>query len=169
MKPGETWKHIHSERSQMADTWTALSAPQWAAASWCQGWSVQDTAGHIVAAAEQTPVNFYKELTAAGFKFNVFTDRGARRVGSAGPDELVRRLRARITTTTHPPAPVNLLIGSKRRIAGLRLQATDAEWAHGDGPEVSGPLLSLILAMTGRKAVHPDLSGDGVAELGRRP
>ena len=208
MKPGETWKHIHSERAQMADTWTGLSAPQWAAPSWCQGWSVQDTAGHIVAAAEQTPVNFYKEMTAAGFKFNVFTDRGARRVGSAGPDELVRRLRARTTTTNHPPAPVmamlgeivvhgedirrplglkhqppeaalmavadswknsNLLIGSKRRIAGLRLQATDAEWAHGDGPEVSGPLLSLILAMTGRKAVHPDLSGDGVAELGRRP
>jgi len=208
MKPGEIWKHIHPERAQMADTWTGLSVPQWAAPSWCQGWSVQDTAGHIVAAAEQTPVNFYKEMTAAGFKFNVFTDRGARRVGSAGPDELVRRLRARTTTTNHPPAPVmamlgeivvhgedirrplglkhqppeaalvavadswknsNLLIGSKRRIAGLRLQATDAEWAHGDGPEVSGPLLSLILAMTGRKAVHPDLSGDGVAELGRRP
>jgi uncharacterized protein (TIGR03083 family) len=208
MKPGETWKHIHSERAQMADTWTGLSVPQWAAPSWCQGWSVQDTAGHIVAAAEQTPVNFYKEMTAAGFKFNVFTDRGARRVGSAGPDDLARRLRARTTTTNHPPAPVvamlgeivvhgedirrplglkhqppeaalvavadswknsNLLIGSKRRITGLRLEATDAEWAHGDGPEVSGPLLSLILAMTGRKAVHPDLSGDGVAELGRRP
>ena len=208
MKAGETWKHIHSERAQMADTWTGLSVSQWAAPSRCQGWSVQDTAGHIVAAAEQTPVNFYKEMTAAGFKFNFFTDRGARRVGSAGPDQLVRRLRARTTTTNHPPAPVmamlgeivvhgedirrplglkhqppqaalvavadswknsNLLIGSKRRIAGLRLQATDAEWAHGDGPEVSGPLLSLILAMTGRKAVHPDLSGDGVAELGRRP
>ena len=63
----------------------------------------------------------------------------------------------------------NLLIGSKRRIAGLRLRATDAQWAHGDGPEVSGPLLSLILAMTGRQAVHRDLSGDGVADLGRRP
>ena len=208
MKPGETWKHIHSERAQMADTWTGLSAPQWAAPSWCQGWSVQDTAGHIVAAAEQTPANFYKELASAGLKFNVFTDRGARRLAAVGPDELVRRLRARTTTTNHPPAPVmamlgeivvhgadirrplglkhqppeaalmavadswknsNLLIGSKRRIAGLRLRATDAGWAHGDGPEVSGPLLSLILAMTGRKAVHPDLSGDGVAELGRRP
>ena len=208
MKPGDTWKHIHAERAQMADTWTGLSAPQWAAPSWCAGWSVQDTAGHIVAAAEQTPGNFYKELIAAGLKFSVFTDRGARRLGSAGPDELVRRLRARTTTTNHPPAPVmamlgeivvhgedirrplglkhrppeaalvavadswknsNLLIGSKRRITGLRLRATDAEWAHGDGPEVSGPLLSLILAMTGRKAVHPDLSGDGVAELGRRP
>ena len=208
MKSGETWNHIHSERAQMADTWTGLSAPQWAAPSWCQGWSVQDTAGHIVAAAEQTPANFYKELASAGFKFNVFTDRGARRLAAAGPDELGRRLRARTTTTNHPPAPVmamlgeivvhgadirrplglkhqppeaallaladswknsNLLIGSKRRIAGLRLQATDAEWAHGEGPEISGPLLSLILAMTGRKAVHPDLSGDGVAELGRRP
>ena len=47
----------------------------------------------------------------------------------------------------------NLLIGAKRRITGLRLRATDTGWAHGDGPEVSGPLLSLILAMTGRKAV----------------
>jgi uncharacterized protein (TIGR03083 family) len=207
MKTADTWKHIHSERAQMADTWTTLSPSQWAAASWCEGWSVQDTAGHVVAAAEQTPPNFYKELASAGFRFNVFTDRGARRLGAAGPDELARRLRARTSTTNHPPAPVmamlgeilvhgedirrplglehqppeealaavadswknsNLLIGSKRRITGLRLRATDAEWAHGDGPEVSGPLLALLLAMTGRKAVLPDLSGEGVAELSRR-
>ena len=208
MKPAEIWTNIHSERAQMADAWAGLSPQQWAAQSWCEGWSVQDTAGHVVAAAEQTPANFYKELASAGFRFNVFTDRGARRLGAACPDELVRRLRARTSTTNHPPAPVmamlgeivvhgqdirlplglkhrppedalvavadswknsNLLIGAKRRISGLRLRATDAEWAHGDGPEVSGPLLSLILAMTGRKAVHPDLAGEGVAELGRRP
>lgn len=208
MKAADTWKHIHAERRQMAETWTAMSSGQWTAQSWCQGWSVQDTAGHIVAAAEQTPPNFYKELASAGFRFNVFTDRGARRLGAVGPDELVRRLRARTSTTNHPPAPVmamlgeivvhgedirrplglkhqppdealvavadswknsNLLIGSKRRITGLRLRATDTEWVHGDGPEVSGPLLSLILAMTGRKDVHPDLTGEGVAELARRP
>jgi uncharacterized protein (TIGR03083 family) len=208
MKAADTWKHIHAERRQMAETWTAMSSGQWAAQSWCQGWSVQDTAGHIVAAAEQTPPNFYKELASAGFRFNVFTDRGARRLAAVGPDELARRLRARTSTTNHPPAPVmamlgeivvhgedirrplglkhqppeealvavadswknsNLLIGSKRRITGLRLRATDTEWVHGDGPEVSGPLLSLILAMTGRKDVHPDLTGEGVAELGRRP
>ncbi len=207
MKNEETWEHIHSERAQMAETWAALSTRQWAAQSWCQGWSVQDTAGHVLAAAEQTPVNFYKELASAGFRFNVFTDRGARRLAAIGPDELVSRLRARTTTTNHPPAPVmamlgeivvhgedirrplglkhqppeaalvavadswknsNLLIGAKRRITGLRLQATDAQWAHGDGPEVSGPLISLILAMTGRKAVHTDLSGEGVTELASR-
>ncbi len=56
MKSDEIWKHMHAERGQMADTWTTLSPTQWAAQSWCQGWSVQDTAGHILAAAEQTPV-----------------------------------------------------------------------------------------------------------------
>ena len=208
MKNEETWAHIHSERAQMAETWAALSAHQWAAQSWCQGWSVQDTAGHVLVAAEQTPVNFYKEMASAGFRFNVYTDRGARRLAAIGPDELVSRLRARTTTTNHPPAPVmamlgeivvhgedirrplglkhqppeaalvavadswknsNLLIGAKRRITGLRLRATDARWAHGDGPEVSGPLISLILAMTGRRAVYQDLSGEGVTELASRP
>ena len=62
----------------------------------------------------------------------------------------------------------NLLIGTKNRIAGLRLRATDAEWSHGDGPEVSGPILSLVMAMTGRKAPVDDLTGDGVATLRSR-
>lgn len=62
----------------------------------------------------------------------------------------------------------NILIGAKRRIAGLRLRATDSAWANGDGPEVSGPLISLILAMAGRKGAHSDLSGDGLAILGNR-
>ena len=62
----------------------------------------------------------------------------------------------------------NLLIGSKRRIAGLTLRATDAEWSHGTGPEGSGPILSLVMAMTGRKRPLDDLAGDGVATLRSR-
>jgi len=62
----------------------------------------------------------------------------------------------------------NLLIGTKNRIAGLRLRATDTEWSYGDGPEVSGPILSLLMAMTGRKAPVDDLAGDGVATLRSR-
>ena len=85
MKPEETWRHIHSERAQMAETWADLSPGQWAAPSWCGGWSVQDVAGHVVAAAEQTPANFYKEMAMAGFRFNVFADRAAKRIAAAGP------------------------------------------------------------------------------------
>jgi uncharacterized protein (TIGR03083 family) len=63
----------------------------------------------------------------------------------------------------------NLIIGAKKRIAGLQLKATDADWSHGAGPEVSGPIVSLVMAMTGRQAVLPDLSGEGVTTLSSRP
>jgi uncharacterized protein (TIGR03083 family) len=62
----------------------------------------------------------------------------------------------------------NLLLGSKKRIAGLTLRATDVEWSTGTGPEVSGPALSLLLAMTGRKAGLDGLSGPGLATLRSR-
>jgi len=208
MKNDQTWRLIHSERAALADTLEGLEQPQWAHDSWCSGWTIQQTVGHVVAAAEQTFPNFYKELIAAGFSFAKFADAGAKKTGAAPPDELVRRLRDRTTTTNHPPAPVmamlgeivvhgddirrplqlvhhspeaalvavadswknsNLLIGSKRRITGLRLRATDVTWQHGDGPEVVGPLQSLVLAMTGRKGSHAELTGDGVAVLAARP
>ena len=59
----------------------------------------------------------------------------------------------------------NLIIRAKKRIAGLTLKATDAEWTTGTGPLVEGPLLSLVMAMTGRKPACDDLSGDGLATL----
>ncbi len=62
----------------------------------------------------------------------------------------------------------NALIGSKSRIAGLALVSTDVEWSHGTGGQVSGPLLSLIMAMTGRAVAVADLTGPGVAALTER-
>jgi uncharacterized protein (TIGR03083 family) len=62
----------------------------------------------------------------------------------------------------------NLVIGTKKRIAGLKLSATDVDWTHGEGPEVSGPMASLLLAMAGRKEAIADLSGDGVETLSSR-
>lgn len=60
------------------------------------------------------------------------------------------------------------LLHGKQRSAGLRLRATDVDWMTGEGPEVSGPAGSLILAMTGRKAAVADLSGDGLEILNSR-
>ncbi len=62
----------------------------------------------------------------------------------------------------------NLIIGAKKGIAGLTLRATDAEWSTGTGPEVTGPMLSLVLAMTGREAGLDDLAGNGLATLAGR-
>ncbi len=60
------------------------------------------------------------------------------------------------------------LLGAKKRVAGLRLVADDVEWSTGSGPEVRGPLRTLILAMVGRPPVLDDLHGEGVAELRAR-
>jgi uncharacterized protein (TIGR03083 family) len=60
------------------------------------------------------------------------------------------------------------LVGCRRRIEGLSLQATDTDWSTGSGPEVSGPLVPLLLAMSGRKAALDRLSGAGVAILRER-
>jgi uncharacterized protein (TIGR03083 family) len=62
----------------------------------------------------------------------------------------------------------NLLLGGKRRSTGLKLTATDIDWSEGVGPEVKGPLASIILSLTGRKDGLVDLTGDGVATLAGR-
>lgn len=59
----------------------------------------------------------------------------------------------------------NALIGTKSRISGLSLMATDAGFRHGEGQEVAGPMLSLLMAMTGRAAACDDLTGPGVPKL----
>lgn len=62
----------------------------------------------------------------------------------------------------------SLIVGAKKRIAGLSLKATDADWSNGSGPEVEGPAMSLLMAMTGRSAALADLTGPGVETLRSR-
>lgn len=57
---------------------------------------------------------------------------------------------------------------AKKRIPGLKLTATDVDWTTGDGPEVRGPCMSLILGMVGRAGALDDCEGDGVATLRAR-
>ena len=63
---------------------------------------------------------------------------------------------------------VQPILGCKKRIEGLQLRATDADWAHGQGPIVEGDAKHLLSAMTGRKAVLAALTGDGVEVLRSR-
>ena len=51
---------------------------------------------------------------------------------------------------------------------GLRFEATDDTWSHGDGPVLRGASDSLMLAITGRVAALDELQGDGVAILRER-
>ena len=53
----------------------------------------------------------------------------------------------------------------RRRLAGLRLSATDTGWSAGDGLAVEGPVSALLLLMTGRQAALDELTGPGAEAL----
>lgn len=56
--------------------------------------------------------------------------------------------------------------GGKKRFAGMKLIATDADWQGGDGPlEVHAPASELLMLATGRKA---RVSGPGAEEATAR-
>ena len=60
-----------------------------------------------------------------------------------------------------PLVPGNPRLRAGRRIKGLHLVATDIDWQHGDGPEVSGTAEALLMAMAGRLQVVDELAGPG--------
>ena len=139
----------------------------------------------------------FKSLTSKGVRSELgdspaetlerFKAQGASRTSPPGPiDSWVGETivhaedirRPLVIAHTYAPAAVrlvadfyvgsNLLIGAKNRIAGVALRATDTDWSHGSGPQVSGPLLSLVMAMTGRKVALDDLEGPGLEVLRSR-
>jgi uncharacterized protein (TIGR03083 family) len=201
------WPLIHAERAALVADLEPLPDERWATPSLCEGWSVRDVLAHMTATAKITPPRFLARFAGSGFRFNAMVARGVAEEGGATPQDALARFRARIDATTHPPGPIdtmvgevvlhgedirrplgiahayppeavtrcldfykgsNLLLGTRRRIAGLTLRATDLEWSTGTGPEVTGPAVSLLLAMTGRSAALADLSGPGLPTLTSR-
>jgi uncharacterized protein (TIGR03083 family) len=57
---------------------------------------------------------------------------------------------------------------SRKDTRGLCLVATDLDWSHGSGPEVTGAAEALLMVIAGRPAALPELDGPGVALLARR-
>ena len=68
------------------------------------------------------------------------------------------------------PWPMNVVVGgsAKRRLAGVRLVASDVDWSWGDGAEVHAPSEALALVLYGRAPRAAELTGPGVPILAPR-
>jgi uncharacterized protein (TIGR03083 family) len=75
--------------------------------------------------------------------------------------EAARLAAGRVWTSSFP-------FGAQKRLKGVELVASDAEWTVGAGPRVEGPMGQLLLLMTGRDVALRALSGPGVRELSGR-
>jgi len=53
----------------------------------------------------------------------------------------------------------------RKRLHGFTLNATDHPWSAGEGAVVEGPVQALLMLVTGRHVVIPELSGPGAEAL----
>jgi uncharacterized protein (TIGR03083 family) len=63
---------------------------------------------------------------------------------------------------------LNWPFGVRKRIRGFRLEASDCSWSVGEGALVEGPIRAMLMLLTGREVVLPELSGPGADGLRRR-
>ena len=62
----------------------------------------------------------------------------------------------------------NKFMGGPRRLSGVRLVSTDNDWTLGDGAELCGPDIDLLLVAAGRRAGLDALDGPGAAVVAER-
>ena len=74
------------------------------------------------------------------------------------PIEAAREAADRIWSKSFP-------FKARKRLAGVRLVASDTDWSVGEGPAINGPVSALLLLLSGRTVSIPSLSGQGVALL----
>ena len=72
--------------------------------------------------------------------------------------------------TLGTPWPMTAVVGgsARRRVAGVRLVATDADWSYGAGAEVRGTAEALVLLLYGRRPRPDELTGPGAPAITAR-
>ncbi|MDT5339714.1 MAG: hypothetical protein QOD90_5219 [Mycobacterium sp.] len=174
--PNDVWPMVHAERAALIDDLQDLDAAQWRRRSLCDGWTVHDVVAHLVDTAMTTRLGFVADMVRARFDFDRQNARGVQRRRGASPQETLDRLRQVASRTSTPPAAVVRSLrqqartstafgGAKELISGVGISATDVELSIGDGPEVRGPALALLLVLSGRLEALEQLEGPGVATL----
>ncbi len=108
----------------------------------------------------------HRFYTPAGLLLETFTHHQdvRRPLGAGERDVPSERLAAAASTAATSHAGT----GAKQRARGLRLEATDIDWSHGEGPVVTGSAEAIVMALMGRSVALEDLSGDGITTLTAR-
>lgn len=137
------------ERAELAEFLGGLTAEQWVGPTLCDQWQ---PAG--------LTARFGGRI---GLVDGLIHHQDIRRALGV-PREIPReRLSAALPFATSAPP-----IRASPRITGLRLVATDVDWATGEGPTVEGPAEPLLMAIAGRGDAIDELTGSGQPTLASR-
>ncbi|MEZ0070206.1 uncharacterized protein (TIGR03083 family) [Streptacidiphilus sp. MAP12-20] len=100
----ELQAQTHAERERLAALLADLTEAQWDAPSLCAGWRVREVVAHITMPFRTGTPSFVAGMIAAGFSFNRYADRVARRdAARMTSDELLGTLRDNVRHPWQPP------------------------------------------------------------------
>jgi uncharacterized protein (TIGR03083 family) len=161
------WRMVGDERQEILDLLRSLT-PEGANTWWVQHNASRDPADIVAVWQRSLPPGPVARVLGAGtaLRAGVIHHQDMRRPLGLPRVIPAERLTGVLDAIVTPKGSVNL--GSRERAAGLRLRATDADWAHGYGPGVAGPGEALIMALAGRAVGLPELQGDGLQILAAR-
>ncbi|WP_432104860.1 maleylpyruvate isomerase family mycothiol-dependent enzyme [Streptomyces sp. bgisy091] len=93
---------VHVERSALAQDLAELSHAQWAQASLCERWTVEQVVAHLTAGAETRMWRWLLSMLAARFNPDLHNDRRLAQHRGATPEETFRRFRAVVAGPAGP-------------------------------------------------------------------
>lgn len=97
-------QHVYAERERLAGLLAGLTDEQWDHPSLCTGWRVREVIAHTTMPFRTNPATFVVGLASAGFSFNRYADRAARRdAARMSPADLLASLRSNIANPWQPP------------------------------------------------------------------
>ncbi|XVV38007.1 maleylpyruvate isomerase family mycothiol-dependent enzyme [Streptomyces sp. CA-100214] len=93
---------IHVERSALAQDLAGLGAAQWAAASLCERWTVEEVVAHLTAGARVGRWRWLLSMLAARFDADLHNDRRLAEHRGATPEATLRRFRETVAGPAGP-------------------------------------------------------------------
>jgi len=100
------WRHIDTQRSELAELLDGLTEQQWSTPSLCAGWTVRDVAAHLTHSVA-APATVLAAAVRTGFRFNAMMDHLVR-ADRRTPAELTAALRGMAGARRRPPGTTEL-------------------------------------------------------------
>ena len=111
MNETEYWDLIHTERARLADLLTTLEPEQWALATLCADWTVEQVVAHLSVAANTGRWAWIRSIVRAGFDPAKHNARLLERSLGGSPEETLAKFHSSISLTIAPTKDFPAFLG----------------------------------------------------------
>ncbi|KAB1949815.1 maleylpyruvate isomerase family mycothiol-dependent enzyme [Brevibacterium linens] len=111
MNETEYWDLIHTERARLADLLSTLEPEQWALATLCADWTVEQVVAHLGVAANTGRWAWIRSIVRAGFDPAKHNARLLERSLGGSPEETLAKFHSSISLTIAPTKDFPAFLG----------------------------------------------------------